>query len=587
MHREWNIDIARKIYGLKHSLREDFINVDEDGNLYVKVGNEKIVIKELMEKYNLDIAYIRVLPLIEKSMRLVYETFSTLSQLHGYRGRFQPVFPMKVNPIPVVIEAIWRYGEKYGWGFNTGSIGELALLQGFADRGPRVLIYDGVISGNVIEMLKKLKERGWRIIVDAESERDLEVLGKYPEFEIGLRIKPILKAGSKWAHSAGFAGKFGLTVNTLMNLLSEYKWVSERSTLLHMHAGSQIYRLTDLKILFREMRSIYTSLRKIGFERLEIVDPGGGLAYPYVDVRNNTPEMPDYTVVEYFNELIKAFKDVQPPPTLAFEGGRFIVSAHRIVVAKVVDIRAYSAQQSKTTDVFPRPECLDTSNTLTELESCLKEAKTKLSSILSKRRGLLDKLEALEDILSDMKEEVAAKIGSIVKKDPAALGELVKHPTLMSIAVSPSKRYVLNMSVFADIPDAVVVNQYFQPVPVSKLNERPHVLGVLADLTCDSMGEINEFISYIDDDVDRELLFTQMDNRLMMAPGQKIRLRGIPLHLPSKNENYYVAFLDTGAYQDPLAMKHNLIYGAPEVIIDEKDGKVVVEFVEKQEKYYL
>lgn len=586
MHREWSIDVARRLYGLKHSLREEFINVDEDGYLYVRIGDEKIVVKELMEKFNLDIAYIRVLPLIEKSMRLVYETFNTLSQLHRYRGKFQPVFPMKVNPIPVVIDAIWRYGEKYGWGFNTGSIGELTLLQKFAERGPRMLIYDGVISDNVMELLRRLKERGWRVIVDAESERDLEVLGKYPEFEIGLRIKPILKAGSKWAHSAGFAGKFGLTVNTLMNLLSEYKWVAERSTLLHMHAGSQIYRLLDLKILFREIRSIYTSLRKMGLDKLEVVDPGGGLAYPYIDVRNNTPEMPDYTVVEYFSELIKAFKDVQPPPTLVFEGGRFIVSAHRIVVAKVVDIRAYSAQHSKT-DNLPRPDCLDYSNTLTELESCLKEARTKISSLISKRRGLLDKLEALEDVLSDIKEEVAAKIANIVKKDPAALAELAKHPALMNIATSPSKRFVLNMSVFADIPDAVIVNQYFQPVPISKLNERPHVLGVLADLTCDSMGEISEFISYMDEDVDRELLFTQMDNRLMMVPGQKIRLRGIPLHLPSKNENYYVAFLDTGAYQDPLAMKHNLIYGAPEIIIDEKDGKASVELVEKPEKYYL
>ncbi|MEM4224842.1 MAG: decarboxylase, partial [Desulfurococcaceae archaeon] len=115
--------------------------------------------------------------------------------------------------------------------------------------------------------------------------------------------------------------------------------------------------------------------------------------------------------------------------------------------------------------------------------------------------------------------------------------------------------------------------------------EPPDVLASLSDLTCDSMGEIASYIS-LGVNYSGDYLFTRVDSRLVLVPGLKLKLRGVPLHLPSKKENYYVAFLDTGAYQDTLAMKHNLIYGATEIIIDyDQSGDLIVEVVKHEDLY--
>ncbi len=94
----------------------------------------------------------------------------------------------------------------------------------------------------------------------------------------------------------------------------------------------------------------------------------------------------------------------------------------------------------------------------------------------------------------------------------------------------------------------------------------------MADLTCDSMGEYNV---YYTPPLDKPL-FTSIDKRLIGLPGKVLRLNGIPLHLPRNGEEYYVAFLDTGAYQDMLAMNHNRISRRVEVVIDYCNNRVCI-----------
>jgi len=193
--------------------------------------------------------------------------------------------------------------------------------------------------------------------------------------------------------------------------------------------------------------------------------------------------------------------------------------------------------------------------------------------------------ELYEELVAMLREDLPSRVMELVKTGRIKIEDLVKDQKIFRLITSPTKRFVLNMSIFADIPDAVLVDQYFQPLPAQRLNEPPHVLASLSDLTCDSMGEIKLFIS---DGRKLQLdspIFTLLDGKLIGIPGYKIKIRGVPLHLPSKHENYYVVFLDTGAYQDPLAMKHNLIYGAPEVIIREKNGEISIELVRHEELY--
>lgn len=220
-----------------------------------------------------------------------------------------------------------------------------------------------------------------------------------------------------------------------------------------------------------------------------------------------------------------------------------------------------------------------------DLKKLVNEYKKYIHKSKQVHQYTLEERELAEDVISKVRDELLAKIYELVRNKPSQIESVINDPLLYKLVTSPSKRYILNFSIFADIPDSVLVNQYFQVVPAQRLNEKPDVLAVLGDLTCDSMGEINEYISHVKTPLEASDWFTKMDLRLMLIPGRRLKLGGVPLHLPIKGENYYIAILDTGAYQDPLAMKHNLIYGAPEIILDEKNGEVEVKIIEKNGKY--
>jgi arginine decarboxylase len=582
MSESWNINIAKHVYGIENYVRREVIDIDREGYLVIKVGGRNIRVKELMDQYRLDVAYIRVLPSIKASMDLVYSSYQIVSSALSYSGGIKPVFPMKVNPTPVVIEAIFEYGERYRWGFNVGSLGELKVIEKFAESySPRTLVFDGFVTEHVAEELKKLVRLGWRVIVDVESEQDLELLSKHPEFEIGIRVKPIVKLHGKWSSSVGLGSKFGMTTNTLIKLASEFKFIKERARLLHMHPGSQLYKLEDLKNYFEEVKEVYRLLKRLDFENVDHVDPGGGLAYPYVDARDGSEESPDYTVVDYFRELLTRLREISPHPTVVYEGGRFIVASHRLVVAKVVDVRSYSAVHTFQ-ERFAGPRELETIN---DVKRFLDIVDRFINEIREEALHDNGRRELYEDLIAILREDLPHKLTELIKSGKTSIESVISDPRLRRILTRPSKRFVLNMSIFADIPDTVLVGQYFQPVPAYRLNEPPHVLASISDLTCDSMGEIKEFISNGRNAPINGPLFTTLDDRLLLLPNTKLRLGGVPLHLPSKGENYYVVFLDTGAYQDTLAMKHNLIYGAPELIIRERDGEVEIKLVEHEGLY--
>jgi len=584
MSREiWSREIARVIYGLENSVRGDVLDIDEEGYLVIKIKDSVLRVKDLMEKNKLDVAYIRILPLIERAMEAVHDAFKTVMELTGYRGSLNLVYPMKVNPTQLIVECIFKYGEKYKWGFNTGSLSELLLLLNLAEKyTPRTLIYDGVFTDKVIEVFLKLHRLGWRVIVDVESEHDVEIIEKYPELEIGIRVKPIIKPHGKWSTSTGLSGKFGLTINTLVKLREDFKWITERAVLLHMHPGSQLSRFSDVKKYLREVREVFSELLELGFENISMVDPGGGIAYPYIDLRDGDEESPDYGILDYAKTLVSEFLGLSKHPDIVFEGGRYIVSSHRLVVTRVIDIRPYSAVHNKES-LSVLQDYVEKIKSISDAKELILRIREILNSIKLGKEGDVRQRELYEDLVAFIENDIAQKISALLVEGEISVREVLEDRLLLKILTSPSKRYILNMSVFADIPDAVLVDQYFQVIPAQGLNKPPDVLASLADLTCDSMGEVSHYISPGNLLSINKILLTSLDLRLLAVPGVKLKLRGVPLPLPLRGEVHYIAILDTGAYQDTLAMRHNLIYGAPEVIIDTIGNNISIKIIRNGE----
>jgi arginine decarboxylase len=97
-----------------------------------------------------------------------------------------------------------------------------------------------------------------------------------------------------------------------------------------------------------------------------------------------------------------------------------------------------------------------------------------------------------------------------------------------------SDTYFCNFSVFQSLPDSWAIDQLFPIMPIHRLDERPTRTGVLADITCDSDGKIDRFVSLRD-----------------------IK-RTLELHELKDGEKYYLAAFLVGAYQETLGDLHNL-----------------------------
>jgi len=95
-------------------------------------------------------------------------------------------------------------------------------------------------------------------------------------------------------------------------------------------------------------------------------------------------------------------------------------------------------------------------------------------------------------------------------------------------------KYFVNFSVFESIPDVWAIDQVFPIVPIAGLDRAPERRGVIADLTCDSDGRIDQYVD---------------------AGGVDVSL---PLHALREGEPYRLGIFLVGAYQETLGDIHNL-----------------------------
>ncbi len=117
-----------------------------------------------------------------------------------------------------------------------------------------------------------------------------------------------------------------------------------------------------------------------------------------------------------------------------------------------------------------------------------------------------------------------------------------------------SDTYYCNFSLFQSLPDHWAVRQLFPTLPIHRLNKAPTRRAVLADLTCDSDGKMNEFIDLRD------------------------VKHFLELH-PPNGEPYLIGTFLVGAYQEILGDLHNLFGDTDAVHVKLDDGDYRVEHV--------
>ena len=481
--------------------------------------------------------------ILHSRVRDLFGAFNGAIKEYGYKGRYRGVFPIKVNQQHQVVEELVRFGTPYGLGLEAGSKPELLAGLALLDNPDALLLLNGYKDMEYMETALLSQKLGRYPIVVIDRYRELDLLlevarrlGIRPH--IGVRAKLTTKGAGKWMESTGDRSKFGLTATEMVMLVDKLRdeKMLDCLELVHFHIGSQISAVRAIKDAMREASRVYVELARAG-AGLKFLDCGGGLGVDYDGSSTNWHSSVNYTMQEYANDVVAAIQEACEEaeighPDLITESGRALVAHHSVLVFNILDVNEVLVGHAPpTTDV----EDHDVIQQLVEIwrgvsrknfqESYhdalqLKEEATNLFNV-----GLLDlRGRARVEQLFWGCCEAILKIIRELDYVPDDLEGLEK---------GLADTYYGNFSVFQSAPDHWAVKQLFPTLPLHRLDERPTRRGVIADLTCDSDGKMDQFIDLRD-----------VKNWLELHP-----FDGRP---------YFLGVFLVGAYQEILGDLHNL-----------------------------
>ena len=408
-----------------------------------------------------------------------------------------------------------------------------------------------------------LKKWGKRIFLVVEKINELKLINTISKRlkikpNIGIRIKLASSGSGKWEDSGGDVSKFGLTSSELLDALDyiDKNKMHDCLRLIHFHIGSQVTKIRRIKIALREASHFYVQLWKMGF-KVEFVDIGGGLGVDYDGTKSSNSESSiNYSIQEYVNDSISTFVDASnkngiPHPNVITESGRSLTAHHSVLIFEVLETSSLPEWDNEEVigeqdhelvkelyelwDNLNQPRLLETWH---DAQQIREEALDRFSL------GLVDlKTRAqIERLFWSIAREVY-KLATQTKHVPDDLRQLTKML---------SDKYFCNFSLFQSLPDSWAIDQVFPIMPIHRLDEQPTRYATIQDITCDSDGKIDNFIT------------------------TKNSTNNLPVHTLRGKEPYYMGVFLVGAYQEILGDLHNLFgdTNAVHVSVDENGYKI-------------
>ncbi|UCF68271.1 MAG: biosynthetic arginine decarboxylase [Acidobacteriota bacterium] len=501
-------------------------------------------------------------------------SFQRAMREFAYDGApYLPVYPLKVNQLRGVVDALLASGREHRLGLEVGSRSELmaalalelpdgalTVVNGYKDeRTLRLAILGARIGRQIVVVIEKLRE------VDVIL-RMFEAAGEGPLPRLGVRFRLFARGSGKWWKSSGTTAKFGLSTAALLETVQRLQAAGrlDRLAMLHFHIGSQIPEIRRLKSAIREGARVYAKLRQLGAP-VEILNVGGGLAVDYDGSKTASDASMNYSLAEYANDVVYTVKEVCSEedvalPILVSESGRALTASHALLVTHVLG--RISSDPPLAAELTAGP---DAPRVVKELRALRDEiiAKT-YREYYHDAVELRDEMVTLFNIgLIDLQQrafaeqlfwQIARRALSHARREKIPLEEFEQLERALH------DKYIANFSVFQSAPDHWALDQLFPVVPLTRLTEPPTRSATLVDITCDSDGEIDRFVDV------------------------KEVKEVLELHDPEQQPErpYDLAIMLLGAYQDVMGDMHNL-FGAPDdvyVIVDE-DATVRVTRIER------
>ena len=580
--RRWRIEDSAELYNI-NGWGINYFSINEKGHVVVspKAKGVKVDLKELIDELQLrDVSapmLIRFPDILDDRIEIMSSCFKVAAEEYEYKAQNFIIYPIKVNQMRPVVEEIVNHGKKFNIGLEAGSKPELHAVIAINTDTDSLIICNGYKDEDYIELALLAQKMGKRIYIVVEKLNELKLITKIARQHkilpnIGIRIKLASSGSGKWEDSGGDVSKFGLTSSELIEALEylERNKMTEALKLVHFHIGSQVTKIRRIKLALREASQFYVQLRKRGFN-VEFVDIGGGLGVDYDGTRSSNSESSvNYSIQEYVNDATFAMVDASdkndiPHPNIITESGRSLTAHHSVLVFEVLEtasIPAWDDDEELGPDVHELVRELYDSWELLNQPRMLEtwhDAQQIREEVLERfSLGLLDiKTRAqIERLFWSIAKEIYQMTGEL-KHIPE---ELVLLPKLLA------DKYFCNFSLFQSLPDSWAIAQIFPIIPIHRLDERPDRAATIQDITCDSDGKIDNFIST------RNLSYY------------------LPVHSLNSKEPYYIGVFLVGAYQEILGDLHNLFgdTNAVHVSVDSKgyyidqiiDGETVAEVLD-------
>jgi arginine decarboxylase len=555
--KPWDIEDSLDLYNV-NAWGKGYFSINAAGHVVVRPdtqGSNVIdlfeVVEGLKQRDLTTPVVVRFSDILAHRLRHIHGAFAQAIAENNYKNRYAAVFPIKVNQQRLVVEEVYRYGKEFGFGLEVGSKPELLAVMAMTENAPdRLIVCNGFKDDSYIEAVTLATKLGRTIIPVVENFEELGLILKHADTygvrpRIGVRVKLFSEGSGRWSASAGEKSKFGLFITEILELFNVLKArdMLDCLQLVHCHPGSQLQDIRRVKDAINELAHVYAELKLMG-AGLQYIDVGGGLGVDYDGSGTNFSSSMNYTLNEYASDVVYRVASVCnarniPHPVIVSESGRAVAAYHSVLIFDALGSSALDkfrvtgqvAEDYNGDKELPQPvrDLFDAYRSVSErrLVECYHDALTAREQILQMFNiGLLSlEFRALAERLY---WATCTKLRDYCRKLERAPEELEDLESTLS------DTYFCNFSVFQSLPDSWAIDQLFPVMPVHRLDERPTRTGVLADITCDSDGKIDHFVSL------REVK------------------RALELHELRDGEKYYLAAFLVGAYQETLGDLHNL-----------------------------
>lgn len=570
--RRWRIEDSAELYnitgwGLK------YFSINDNGHVQVtpRDGCASVDLKELMDELQIrDITapvLLRFPDILDNRIEKISRCFKQAAEEYKYGAQNFIIYPIKVNQMRQVVDEIVSHGKKFNIGLEAGSKPELHAVLATNIDEHNLIICNGYKDENYVELALLAQKMGRRIFLVVEKLNELHLIARLAKRigvrpNIGIRIKLSSSGSGKWEESGGDHSKFGLNSSELLeavDALAKYK-MEDCLKLIHFHIGSQITKIRRIKNALREATQFYVQLTKMGFS-IDFIDIGGGLGVDYDGTRSSASENSmNYSIQEYANDAISAIVDAcekngLKQPNVITESGRSLSAHHSILIIETLE----------TTQLPVWNDNEEVSDSDHELARELYQIWDRLgqqSLLESWHDALQIREEALDRFSLGMLDlHTRAQIEKLfwsVAREVNDIAKTMKHvPEELRISKMLPDKYFCNFSLFQSLPDSWAIDQMFPIMPISRLDEKPTRTATIQDVTCDSDGKINCFIS---------------------SHGFS---NALPIHPIKNGESYYLGVFLVGAYQEILGDMHNLFGDTNTVHVSvHKDGYEIEQIID-------